>query len=479
MPKVTDGELYVGNTQANRLYIGNNLVGERSYDNVRRNLCKVPQPRFPTWRTTQQNMINLTESTNSKGRSAVVATRIDLPSSAYGVYFDSTSYHMRFIGGITYTITAVVQGTPGTFSSRIRLNPAGTTNALAQTYFTTTGNEELITVTYTPANDIDAAITMVVQGDPIGTEMKISDVMVSASSGPYFDGGHSPDPKLIPSWTGAVNNSESVLVEYAWGEPNSNPDPAPTPGWVPNPSNGTGGLRGDYTNVSYTDSQDMTSQYHIYAAHLTGDGPFGIIYALHGDGAGWFNSPTASVTMNSVRQMARDRNMILVIPRTPDQVAPLTWWETFAHTTWLANFHSWTAAIHNIDRNKIHWFGYSGGAEVQTYSLMSAYSSRWTGGSSIMVAGGGKTNTTLYAPISEALRTPYRNLMHWVVGALDNPADGGDDGGFDAVQASINGEARYREIGLPTKLTIVPGKDHYNILSDGVAALEERLGPIN
>lgn len=243
----------------------------------------------------------------------------------------------------------------------------------------------------------------------------------------------------------------------------------------PNPSNGTGGLRGDYLDVSRTNSAGTTSTYHIYAAHITGDEPLGIIYALHGDGAGWYTNPN-STTMNNVRQMARDRNMILVIPRTPDQVAPFTWWETFAHGTWLADLHSWQAAIHNIDRNKVYWFGYSGGAEVITYNIMNAYSSRFTGGGAIMVAGGGKGSAELLAPISDALKTPGRFLMRWVVGSLDSPEMGGDDGGFDAVQASYQGRGYYDWRDVPTQLTIVPGKNHYDILPDGTAALAEMLG---
>lgn len=245
--------------------------------------------------------------------------------------------------------------------------------------------------------------------------------------------------------------------------------------WSPNPSGGTGGLRGDYQSVSRTNAAGVKSQYHIYAKHLTGDAPVGVIYALHGDGAGWFINPN-STTMENVKALAREKNLLLVIPRTPDQVAPFTWWETFAHSTWLADLHSYMAAIHNIDRNRVYWFGYSGGAEVLTYSLISAYSSRFTGGAAIMLAGGGKNDTELYASISTALKTPGRFLMKWVVGEYDNPADGGDVGGFDAVQASRNGEAFYRARDVPTQLSIIPGRDHYDIIPDGVATLRRMVG---
>lgn len=271
-----------------------------------------------------------------------------------------------------------------------------------------------------------------------------------------------------------MSGGERQEIDLSSVLPSSPPPWGETP-WDSNPSNGTGGLRGDYTNVSRTNSAGVTSTYHIYAAHITGDGPHGIIYALHGDGAGWFTNPN-SASMESVKAMARARNMILVIPRTPDQTVPYTWWESFSYSTWLADLHSWQAAIHNIERNKVYWFGYSGGAEVLTYNLISAYSSRFTGGGAIMLAGGGKSLTELYAPLSDALKTPGRFLMHWVVGELDNPADGGDDGGFDAVQAAYDGQGYYDWRDVPTKLTIVPGKDHYNIIPDGLSALEEMLG---
>ena len=48
---------------------------------------------------------------------------------------------------------------------------------------------------------------------PAGTTLDFDAAMVEKSSElrPYFDGSHSPDPDLTPSWTGAENASESVL----------------------------------------------------------------------------------------------------------------------------------------------------------------------------------------------------------------------------------------------------------------------------
>ena len=51
----------------------------------------------------------------------------------------------------------------------------------------------------------------------------------------------------------------------------------------------------------------------------------GVVYHFHGDGAFEYESP--QYTASCLAEVAREHNMLLVVPRTPDRAGEITWWE--------------------------------------------------------------------------------------------------------------------------------------------------------
>ena len=274
-----------------------------------------------------------------------------------------------------------------------------------------------------------------------------------------------------------VTRGESAQFLYALeshlnGMPPAYKVPAPVYGSAVNASGGQGGVYQDATSLTYSNGAS-TSQYHLYADHLNGAKPHGIIVHLHGDGAMEYNRPEWT-TIPAYLELARRHNLMLVVPRTPDRVGSITWWEGDASGKYAADLFSHLGSKFNLDLNQVYWTGYSGGAETITYEMMDGYSNRWTGGAAVIVGGGGaSTWRQPTRPIAQALKDDFE--MHWVAGADDTPAAGGSSGSFDAVKAATSGRAYYQQQGLKTSLTVVPGMDHWEIAPRGPAKLAQVL----
>lgn len=228
------------------------------------------------------------------------------------------------------------------------------------------------------------------------------------------------------------------------------------------------GAMQDYTYESFT-ANSRTSQYHLYAAGRTGTGPHGLVVQLHGDGAGEFAQPTGA-TLALYNNVAKAHNMILLAPRSPDSTGVRTWWENQYSPVWLLALLDHVRSVYNISATKIWFIGFSGGAEVLTYWLMSDYSSRLGMGGSIMLGGGGASGLVFGAQPSATFKTTQR--LHWAVGSIDT-----DDGeGFNAVAASLGGFNRYTTEGFTrTTRELIPGLGHLASEWEGPRILSEQL----
>ena len=241
-----------------------------------------------------------------------------------------------------------------------------------------------------------------------------------------------------------------------------------------NPSGGSGGLKTDRTNVSFT-ATDVSSTYHIYGTNISAaSDPVGLVIHLHGDGAEEYSSPTTGM-IKQYNDVAKAEGMLFVAPLTPDDVGTFTWWEDSYSSYWLAELLKDLYLKYNIDKNRVWFTGYSGGAEVLTYAMLHRYSNLWTGGGAIMLGGGGATGlTTPTTAISQSVKDNFQ--LHWVVGGTDSPASGGDDGGCDALASSLDGYNYYNGQGfVKTSRTILPGLNHFQSEIHGPPSLATHL----
>ena len=235
----------------------------------------------------------------------------------------------------------------------------------------------------------------------------------------------------------------------------------------PAPAPGLGEMK-DYLSRSFTDTAGSTSLYHMYAAGRTA-APNGLVVQLHGDGAGEFVSPLSG-TLAGYNNVALANNMLMLAPRSPDNVGIRTWWENTASPVWLLALLDYIRTQYAIDENKIWFMGYSGGAEVQTYFLLSDYSNRIGNGGNIMLGGGGASGLIMGRQPTSAFKANQR--LHWAVGALDT-----DDGtGWNALAAAQGGFDRYGTEGFAKRtFETIPGEGHLASEDDGPRILAEQL----
>lgn len=224
----------------------------------------------------------------------------------------------------------------------------------------------------------------------------------------------------------------------------------------------------DRLNQSFT-SGSTTSQYHFYGAGRSTGKPLGLVIQLHGDGAGEFPNPTSGV-LAGYNAAALAQDMYLLAPRTPDRQGSWTWWENTSSPVWLLALLDHIRATYDIDETKIWFMGYSGGAEVQSYFLLSDYSNRIGSGGNIMLAGGGASGLVFGRQPTAAFKATQR--LHWAVGQDDT-----DDGtGWNAFAATQTGFTRYGTEGFTRRTReVMPGLDHFESEGEGPRILAEQL----
>jgi poly(3-hydroxybutyrate) depolymerase len=284
----------------------------------------------------------------------------------------------------------------------------------------------------------------------------------------YADGSFRPDQD--------VSRGESAKFLYALesrvnGAPPAYQVPTPVSSSAVNATGGSGGTYRDAQAITYGNGT-VSSQYHLYAGHLNGSKPHGIMIHLHGDG-GWEYRDQKWSFIPDYLELARQHNLMLVVPHTPDRSSN-TWWRKDSSGQYAADLLKDLGKKYNLDLNQVYWTGYSGGADTVAEQMMNSHSAGWTGGAAVIVAGGGVYGQSKpLRPISEALKNNFQ--MHWVVGGDDSPAAGGASGSYDAVRAAKLGREFYTKQGLTTSLTVKPGMDHWEIQDSGPQKLAQVL----
>lgn len=270
----------------------------------------------------------------------------------------------------------------------------------------------------------------------------------------------SPSAASTPSAAPAVSPSPSPASPEAPSTP-PGATSSPSPTWS----------RDDLTRAAFTDAAGASSEYNLYASHVLPE-PAGLIVYLHGDGHGEFEP--SSTVLTEYADVARETGMILVAPITPDRDTN-TWWRSDASTRWLGEFLKNIEETHGVDRSSVWFVGYSGGAEAITNDILADHPDLFTGGGALMVGGGSLADRSLPA---RAIAADKRDdfSMTWLVGELDTPAKGGDDGGFDALGEAKSAERAFRSTGVETSLKVLPGETHVTSVHRGAEELRRLFG---
>lgn len=223
---------------------------------------------------------------------------------------------------------------------------------------------------------------------------------------------------------------------------------------------GSGGTTSDLMNQSFTASNGLSSQYHVFAAGVPTNRAVGLVMQFHGDGAYEFKNPNSSWSLggpSGIVAQAKARGMLTIAALSPDKVGSVTWWEQgSANADYVRDLIRAAAfSKYDIDTNNIWLVGYSGGAQFITQFYLPKYSSMVHGGGSIVFGGGGVPRVAV-TPFSAGLTSGFR--MHWYTGLDDNGANG-----YNALSDARAGSAYYKGMGFPATLESPAGINHDNI----------------
>lgn len=246
-------------------------------------------------------------------------------------------------------------------------------------------------------------------------------------------------------------------------------------GQSPTSSPTQGSLVDSVRQLTFTDSRGQTSGYSIWAAHIDPDEPVGMLVHLHGDGGYEYKNDPDSWYLtgpSGILTLAQARNMILVIPFTPDreidEINAESWWEDIVpHVGWAMELTQEILDTYSVDLGKLWFSGFSGGAEAISHQVIPHHLESFGAhaGGFVILGGGGSPYEVTQAVISSPLKPRFP--VTWVAGENDRPEFAYD--AYDGRGAAEAGEATYRAYGWNTTLVIVPGKQH--ILVDGSQGL--------
>lgn len=245
-------------------------------------------------------------------------------------------------------------------------------------------------------------------------------------------------------------------------------------GQSPTSSPTQGPLVDSVRQLTFTDSRGQTSGYSVWAAHIDPDEPVGMLVHLHGDGGYEYkNTDSWYLTGPSgILTTAQARNMILVVPFTPDreidEINAESWWEDIVpHVGWAVELTQQILDTYSVDLSRVWFSGFSGGAEAISHQVIPHHLTELGAhaGGFVILGGGGPPYEITQTVISSPLKSRFP--ITWVAGENDRPEYAYDE--YDGRGVAEAGEATYRAYGWNTNIVIVPGKQH--LLVDGSQGL--------
>ncbi|GGK50247.1 SH3 domain-containing protein [Micrococcus flavus] len=221
-------------------------------------------------------------------------------------------------------------------------------------------------------------------------------------------------------------------------------------------------------------SGDQSSVYHVWADGIDWSTPVGVLFYLDGDyftrSTSRMHNPTAA-PLADIAAEANRRNLVCIAVDTPDVYRTglgYTWWKDKARTS--AYFRAFAAHMtrtYRLAADRQWLYGYSGGAEIITISLMAQEQDAWgfAGGGAVILAGGGVPATyseTRLTPAFRALRAT------WVVGSEDTAGETYPQT-WSALGAATAGHRFYADRGFTrARLDVLPGLGHHDYDLAGV-----------
>lgn len=223
------------------------------------------------------------------------------------------------------------------------------------------------------------------------------------------------------------------------------------------PSRGSGGPLADSTDLSFTDSQRITSRYHLYAAGLNWSRPVGMIIYADGTGEYGLKNPRSSYLLsgsNGLVNVAKRLNMVLVTPIAPGDGCSC-WHSTSSGYTpkmkarWSYELVRHVQSKYPIELNRVGFGGYSSGAQWATRYFGPAHAPQiMTDGVAVAISYGGQP----------AERTTFQSSFSSNVVFVSNV--GSRDPALNAPAGVMAGYNWYSRNGFATELNVVPGVGH-------------------
>lgn len=219
------------------------------------------------------------------------------------------------------------------------------------------------------------------------------------------------------------------------------------------------------TQQSFTDSSGNKSWYHVYADGIDWSQDVGALYYFDGD---YFSEdpqysqimkPNGSM-LTSVAEDANAKNLVVFAAKTPSAATDngWTWWENgTSNAQWVDEFASAMQRKGNLNSDHTWLAGYSGGAELISFDLMTKDRSAWmTDGGAILIAGGGSGSNTVPSPANKDIP------MTWYAGANDGPGQTNPPE-WSALGAAEKGHKTYQDAGYSNAvLSVLPGVGHHD-----------------
>lgn len=191
-----------------------------------------------------------------------------------------------------------------------------------------------------------------------------------------------------------------------------------------------------------------------------------MLFWFHGDGAYEYYHPDDEAYIGGekgILSAAEKHNMILIVPKTPDDVSE-TWWEDWeVNPEYAESLYKEILNKYQIDDSNVWQTGFSGGAQFTSYHFMPwvLENTDVTGGGAIMFGGGGPPEE--YEDHVDQPDKIDEYVMRWAAGEADTAENSEEN--FDGRKEAENGERWYSEQGFDTDIELIPGRSH---LLDGL-----------
>jgi len=221
----------------------------------------------------------------------------------------------------------------------------------------------------------------------------------------------------------------------------------------------TGPTIPDATNVIFTDSGSLSSNYHIYGSGLPTSGA-GLVMHFHGDDAYEHLNPTDNYAYAGNRGLiavSKAKGYVFVSVLAPDTTGTVTWWEAGGRNSdYAAELLDYLIATYSLDRSNVWLSGYSGGSVFISAHFVPLYGkAKITGGGALMRGGGGIPEQT---PVGWDATFKAAFPMYWITGTQDDGTYADD--GYDAHADATAGRNSYNTAGFTATLTAPAGIGH-------------------